>query len=81
MERDGLSQTFSAECSGHGRSPHAWWTELRPTCLLAKRAGVPDTSGIEHIVVLMIKNRSFDHMLGWLDGADGRQRGLRYADK
>jgi len=40
----------------------------------------PDTSGIEHIVVLMMENRSFDHMLGWLDGADGRQRGLRYAD-
>ena len=40
----------------------------------------PDASGIEHIVVLMMENRSFDHMLGWLDGADGRQRGLRYAD-
>jgi phospholipase C len=40
----------------------------------------PDTSGIEHVVVLMMENRSFDHMLGWLDGADGRQRGLRYAD-
>ena len=40
----------------------------------------PDASGIEHIVVLMMENRSFDHMLGWLDGADGRQRGLRYLD-
>jgi phospholipase C len=28
----------------------------------------------------MMENRSFDHMLGWLDGADGRQNGLRYAD-
>jgi phospholipase C len=25
----------------------------------------PETSGIEHIVVLMMENRSFDHMLGW----------------
>ena len=41
----------------------------------------PETSGIEHIVVLMMENRSFDHMLGWLDGADGRQRGLRYPDE
>ena len=41
----------------------------------------PDASGIEHIVVLMMENRSFDHMLGWLDGADGRQHGLRYADE
>ena len=40
----------------------------------------PDLSGIEHIVVLMMENRSFDHMLGWLDGADGRQKGLTYRD-
>ena len=40
----------------------------------------PETSGIEHIVVLMMENRSFDHMLGWLEGADGRQRGLTYVD-
>jgi phospholipase C len=40
----------------------------------------PDGSGIEHIVVLMMENRSFDHMLGWVEGADGRQRGLKYRD-
>ena len=40
----------------------------------------PEASGIEHIVVLMMENRSFDHMLGWVDGADGQQRGLVYAD-
>ena len=40
----------------------------------------PDGSGIEHIVVLMMENRSFDHMMGWVEGADGRQRGLRYLD-
>jgi phospholipase C len=40
----------------------------------------PEASGIDHIVVVMMENRSFDHMLGWLDGADGRQAGLRYAD-
>lgn len=28
----------------------------------------------------MMENRSFDHLLGWLPGADGRQRGLLYAD-
>jgi len=28
--------------------------------------------GIHHIVVLMMENRSFDHFLGWLPGADGR---------
>jgi phospholipase C len=40
----------------------------------------PELSGIEHIIVLMMENRSFDHMLGWLEGADGRQRGLTYLD-
>jgi phospholipase C len=40
----------------------------------------PDESGIEHIVVVMMENRSFDHMLGWVEGADGRQRGLKYPD-
>ncbi len=38
----------------------------------------PDRSGIEHIVVVMMENRSFDHILGWLPHADGRQAGLRY---
>src|ERR1700743_2794876 len=28
--------------------------------------------GIEHVVILMMENRSFDHFLGWLPGADGR---------
>jgi phospholipase C len=28
---------------------------------------------LEHVVVLMMENRSFDHFLGWLPGADGRR--------
>lgn len=28
--------------------------------------------GIAHVVVLMMENRSFDHFLGWLPGANGR---------
>jgi phospholipase C len=30
------------------------------------------SNGIEHVVVLMMENRSFDHLLSWLPGADGR---------
>jgi phospholipase C len=41
----------------------------------------PESSGIEHVVVLMMENRSFDHMLGWLEGADGWQKGLTYLDR
>lgn len=40
----------------------------------------PATSGIEHIVVVMMENRSFDHFLGWLPHANGKQTGLRYPD-
>src|SRR2546430_10000602 len=40
----------------------------------------PASCGIEHVVVFMMENRSFDHFLGWLPGADGRQAGLTYAD-
>jgi len=40
----------------------------------------PDKSGIQHIVVAMMENRSFDHLLGWLPGADGQQAGLAYTD-
>src|SRR5438093_10279650 len=40
----------------------------------------PSRSGIEHIVVVMMENRSFDHLLGWLPNADGRQAGLVYED-
>jgi phospholipase C len=35
---------------------------------------------IEHVVVVMMENRSFDHFLGWLPGANGRQAGLTYFD-
>lgn len=40
----------------------------------------PSASHIEHIVVVMMENRSFDHMLGWLPGANGKQLGLTYLD-
>jgi phospholipase C len=40
----------------------------------------PSASGIEHIVVVMMENRSFDHLLGWLPGANGVQAGLSYLD-
>jgi phospholipase C len=34
----------------------------------------------DHVVVVMMENRSFDHFLGWVPGADGRQAGLTYVD-
>jgi len=40
----------------------------------------PSASQIEHIVVVMMENRSFDHFLGWLPGSRGTQAGLSYLD-
>jgi phospholipase C len=40
----------------------------------------PQACPIDHIVLVMMENRSFDHLLGWLPGADGRQAGLTYVD-
>jgi phospholipase C len=47
---------------------------LSPEVLLAA------TSQIKHIVVAMMENRSFDHFLGWLPNANGKQAGLSYVD-
>ena len=46
------------------------------------RVNVPSPRNLplDTIVVLMMENRSFDHYLGWLPGADGRQSGLTYRD-
>src|SRR5205814_9400710 len=61
----------AALIGGSGRSAAARSAVLLPD---------PATCGIEHIVVVMMENRSFDHLLGWLPSSDGRQAGLRYDD-
>lgn len=47
------------------------------------RAALPDPreAPFDTVVVLMLENRSFDHLLGWLPGANGRQAGLAFPDK
>ena len=39
---------------------------------------IPACSGIDHVIVLMMENRSFDHLLGWVPWANGKQGGLPY---
>jgi phospholipase C len=41
---------------------------------------IPEQSGLDHVVLVMMENRSFDHFLGWLPDANGRQAGLQYPD-
>jgi phospholipase C len=49
-------------------------TALTPAMLRAA------ASQVKHIVVAMMENRSFDHFLGWLPNANGKQAGLNYLD-
>src|SRR4051812_6216208 len=64
-------------------------TVLSPDVLVAEAARkqrrrplpAPKNLPIDTFVVLMMENRSFDHYLGWLPGADGRQAGLTFTDK
>ena len=60
-----------AEASGEGA-----FAGNRSTSAL----GRPSDAPFDTIVVLMMENRSFDHVLGWLPGANGRQQGLRFID-
>src|SRR4051794_15288532 len=50
------------------------------TSPLRHRLPAPARSGLHHIVVVCMENRSFDHYLGWVPGADGKQAGLHYPD-
>jgi len=51
-----------------------------PQRRLGRRTRTTQTkeSGIEHVIVVMMENRSFDHLLGWLPHANGKQAGLTY---
>src|SRR5712672_956133 len=66
-----LSMAVLAACGGATQPPLAQDQQDSSR----KNAGV-----IRHIVVMVMENRSFDHFLGWVPGADGRQAGLSYRD-
>ncbi len=40
----------------------------------------PAASGIDHVIVVMMENRWYDHFLGWVPRSDGQQAGLSYLD-
>lgn len=48
--------------------------------LAAGALPIAKDAGFDHVVVVMMENRSFDHMLGWVPGADGVQAGTRLKD-
>jgi phospholipase C len=52
----------------------------RAASLMKAGLPLPSASGIEHVVVVMMENRSFDHLVGWLPAAEGRQANLSFPD-
>src|SRR4051812_12178888 len=82
--RDFLGRTAAAAGLAAGLG-----TVLSPATLIAeaakrqRRVALPSPRNmpIDTFVVLMMENRSFDHYLGWLPNADGRQAGLSYVDR
>src|SRR5581483_9522627 len=53
---------------------------VRSALAAPARLPSPGRSGLDHVVFVMMENRSFDHLLGWLPHADGKQAGLTYVD-
>lgn len=72
-----MSRNFSRRSflAGLAAAPLATRARLR-----AATTGLPSPgkSGISHVVVVMMENRSFDHFFGWLPNANGEQAGLSY---
>jgi len=43
---------------------------------IASSAAVTDAAKVNHFIYLMLENRAFDHMLGWLNRWNPEIRGL-----
>jgi phospholipase C len=86
-QRGGTPQGLSRRGFLHGATATAGLLTLgqghRVRTVTAQTDGLPapEDSGIEHIVWVMMENRSFDHFLGWLPGAHGQQARLTYPDR
>lgn len=70
-----LGAAAIAGCSSDGADKAS---PASTTTLPAHPAG--KDAPFDHVVVLMMENRSFDHLLGWLPGANGKTAGLTFRD-
>ncbi len=71
----GLGACSSSGSSGGGPAGGATTASAVTSAAADGRDAPFDT-----VIVVMMENRSFDTMLGWLPGADGAQAGLSYVD-
>jgi phospholipase C len=72
----GLTALGVAGCGSSDKSASSATTLQPGTGRLPNPADAP----FDTVVVVMMENRSFDAMLGWLPGANGKQAGLNYLD-
>ena len=72
-------EACGSSSSGSNASPSAKPSPSK-TPKAAGIGGVSDPSKapFDTVVVLMMENRSFDHLLGWFPGANGKQAGLSF---
>ena len=71
----GAGASVAATMSAESLVAHAAQAELS-----RRRLPSPRNLPLDTFVILMMENRSFDHYLGWMPKADGRQAGLSYVD-
>src|SRR5271163_3755123 len=78
MSRRRTEAKFVAIAEVCGEAPHSTGRPLaaggrgRNGGVVAQDIGIANLEKIDHIVVLMLENRSFDHMLGYLSLEGGR---------
>jgi phospholipase C len=73
-------RTFLTATAGAAVAAGTHGALARDAATVQHHLPAPAHSGLDHIVVVCMENRSFDHYLGWVRGADGTQAGLHYPD-
>jgi len=68
--------------TGGCSSPKSRTAPTTPTAGGPTSTALPDpkSAPFDTVVVLMMENRSFDHLLGWFPGVNGKQSGLVFPD-
>jgi phospholipase C len=67
-----------AGCSSDKRPRAASGSSASATGSQASTLPDPASAPFDTVVVLMMENRSFDHLLGWMPGVNGKQAGLSF---
>src|SRR5215475_8751552 len=67
---------------GSGTPPNQAIGQIPPDRANLPRPALPapGSSGIDHIVLVTMENRSFDHLLGWVPNAEGLPAGRQFID-